>query len=351
MVLFLIPLGILCLWRLRFSGRDFQLDYIAPASTTAVNGVFTVLVLMHHIMDSGGYAGAGIWDELLSRYIHLSQLVVVPFLFFSGYGVAESLKNKPGYLKSMPKNRILKTWLHLTLALVPFFFLNLYTKAAMTIPQVLLSTVGWDSLGNSNWFMFIILALYVLTFLAYLICREKKLPSAVVTTLLACALTGALIWSGKDSYWWNTAVFFPLGIWYSYLREKIEALIQKSNKIYWFWFVLFAVLFAGTHFLYCKTDKVFLFMADGCFMMAFLLTALMKFKLGNPVLAWLGKNLFGIYILQRLPMRLLEHWSVELNPYLYTVIIFAAALLLAWLFGLLTGAIDRKLFVKKKKQP
>lgn len=349
MVWFLLPLAALCLWGVRFSGKGFHADYIAPASSTAVNGVFTVLVLMHHIQSSGAYAGAGIWDDLLIRYIHLSQLIVVPFLFFSGYGVAESLKNKPGYLLSMPKNRIAKTWLHLTLSLVPYFLLNLILGEKMGVAQVLLSTVGWDSLGNSNWFMFVILALYVLTFLSYLLAKQKKIPSAVLLSVLTCLLTAALIAAGKESYWWNTAVFFPLGVWYSYLKDKIEAILQKSNKTYWCFLALFAVLFVGAHLLFCKTQKIFFFMADGCFMMAFLLTGLMKFKIGNPVLLWLGKNLFGVYILQRLPMRLFEHFSISLNPYLYTVLVAACALLLAWLFGLLLSVIDRKLFAKKKK--
>ena len=329
MVWFLLPLAALCLWGVRFSGKGFHADYIAPASSTAVNGVFTVLVLMHHIQSSGAYAGAGIWDDLLIRYIHLSQLIVVPFLFFSGYGVAESLKNKPGYLLSMPKNRIAKTWLHLTLSLVPYFLLNLILGEKMGVAQVLLSTVGWDSLGNSNWFMFVILALYVLTFLSYLLAKQKKIPSAVLLSVLTCLLTAALIAAGKESYWWNTAVFFPLGVWYSYLKDKIEAILQKSNKTYWCFLALFAVLFVGAHLLFCKTQKIFFFMADGCFMMAFLLTGLMKFKIGNHVLLWLGKNLFGVYILQRLPMRLFEHFSISLNPYLYTVLVAACALLLA----------------------
>ena len=346
MSIFLLPLAVLCLVGIRFSGKDFRADYCAPRATACVNGVFTVLVLMHHVITSGAYNGGGLLDEIFSRYIHLSQLIVVPFLFFSGYGIAESIKNKPGYLKKMPKNRLLTTWLHLVLALVPYFMMNLCFGEEMTVWQVLLSTIGWDSLGNSNWFMFVIFALYMLVMLGYAVCREKPVPSTILTTVLTCGLTVALIAAGKESHWWNTAIFFPLGIWFSLLRPAIEKIIQKNNIVYWVCFALSAVLFAGTHFLFCKTNKVIVFMADGAFMMAFILIGLMKFKIENAVLFWLGKNLFGIYILQRLPMRFIEHFGWQINPYIYTLLIFAIALLLAFVFGKLTGIIDRKLLKK-----
>lgn len=69
----------------------------------------------------------GFGDVAVDWFIYrFSQLVVVMFLFYSGYGVGESFKRKgDGYVKSMPRHRILATLLNFDVAVIVFILLGL----------------------------------------------------------------------------------------------------------------------------------------------------------------------------------------------------------------------------------
>lgn len=72
---------------------EFNSDYMSKDTTGAINGIFVLLVFMCHI---SGYMQLGspsdkIWLDLKSW---LGQLVVVTFLFYSGYGMMCSIIKK-----------------------------------------------------------------------------------------------------------------------------------------------------------------------------------------------------------------------------------------------------------------
>ena len=347
MSIFLIPLAALCLFGMKFSGGDFRKDYMSPQSTTAVNGVFTVLVFMCHVINTSTYQTGGLADIIFKDYINIGQLVVVTFLFFSGYGIAESLRKKPGYAKKMPYRRIFKVWLSFAAALVFWLVFDLIRGTGLNARTVLLSFTGWESLGNSNWFMFVIFCLYIITCCSFILCRDRFVPGAAAVTILSAGLVAALFFADRGTHWWNTIVFYPLGMWFSLLRPYIERVIQKNNAVYWLCFAFTAAMTAVTHYLYIHWGyKQTVFMISGCFMMAFIIIALMKFTVCNKVLLWIGKNLFWIYILQRIPMAAFGAVGVSINKYLYVLICAAVTVGLTFAFSAIFKPINKKLFGK-----
>lgn len=60
----------------------------------------------------------------------------------------------------------------------------------------------------------------------------------------------------------------------------------------------------------------------------FVTLAVSLVTLGNPVLAWLGKNAFTIYIIQRLPMIVLSSAGINQIPVLFVMLSLALTLLL-----------------------
>ena len=62
--------------------------------TRCINAIFVILVFLSHvktyvILDDVWYN-----SYFLKINIYLSQLIVTTFLFFSGFGIMESIKNK-----------------------------------------------------------------------------------------------------------------------------------------------------------------------------------------------------------------------------------------------------------------
>ena len=90
---------------------------------------------------------------------------MVLFLFYSGYGVMESIIQKgETYIDRFPRHRLLQTLLNFDVAVVCFFFLNLALGIPMSFKQVGFSMIGWESIGNSNWYVFVILYCYLVSF-------------------------------------------------------------------------------------------------------------------------------------------------------------------------------------------
>lgn len=71
----------------------------------------------------------------------------------------------------------------------------------------------------------------------------------------------------------------------------------------------------------------------------------MKIKLKSKILSWFGAQVFGIYILQRLPMNFgkFMQWN-EQNIYFYFTFCFLTTVLLAVIFHKFTNWLDSKIF-------
>ena len=83
----------------------------------------------------------------------------------------------------------------------------------------------------------------------------------------------------------------------------------------------------------------------GILLMLLINVFLMRVRIGNSALAWLGKHVFLCYILQRLPMIIFE--TMGLPRYsigLFVLASAAATLLLVLIFDRLFAAFDRRLF-------
>lgn len=170
LVLVYILLLFICLIGLKFH-KGYYIDFLAIISCNAVKGFFIMLVFISHINQyimKSGYVSKNIGDDLYFTITSvIGQLMVVMFLFFSGYGIMESFKKRGGeYVSIMPKKRILTTLLNFDVAVLCFVVLNLLLGKTMHLKQVVLSFIAWDSVGNSNWYIFCILTCYLLAYLA-----------------------------------------------------------------------------------------------------------------------------------------------------------------------------------------
>ena len=72
-------------------------DYLDKNMTTTINGMFVITVFFSHFLTY--IENTNIYDQYLINILHfIGQLMVTSFLFYSGYGIYESIKNKPLYM-------------------------------------------------------------------------------------------------------------------------------------------------------------------------------------------------------------------------------------------------------------
>ena len=76
----------------------------------------------------------------------------------------------------------------------------------------------------------------------------------------------------------------------------------------------------------------------------------MRISLNNAVLRWFGKRVFGVYILQRIPMIVLSHFGAESKPVLFTAACIAITIVIAEVFERLMGRLDIALHLSKEAE-
>lgn len=340
MPIFFALLVLLCLYKIKLRPDEsgFQSDYMSVEKTTAIKGIFIIIVFFSHFKS---YVDLS-WDADIAFYKYfdmIGQRMVTPFLFYSGYGVMESISRKGmGYVHTIPKKRLLHVLAEFDIAVVIFTAVRLLLAAssangnAISLKQFLLSLVAWDSVGNSNWYIFSILIAYIATFIGFEAFRDKKIPSvAVVTALLGAFIVVLRLTGIKEPHWYNTVICYAGGMWFSILRPAVEKIMFR-NAVWIPAFIVSAALCLWS-FGFAKVNFV-LYEVSMCLFVWAIVVFTMKISVCNRILVWLGKNLFPMYIFQRLPMMIFKHFGLaDFNVYIYFAVCLACTVLISFGFS------------------
>lgn len=314
-------------------------DYLNKDSTNNIKGIFAIMILLSHFSGYVSIDSSSIYEKVI-RYFN--QLMVTIFLFYSGYGIMESIKNKKNYMKSFLSRRFLKTLIHFDLAVIIYAILNLILGNKYKITTYLLSLIGWSSIGNSNWFIFVILVLYLITYISNLLTPNKKITGIIITTILSLLLI-VILYKFKEPWWYNTILCYPCGLWYSYFKEKIEKYILSKHK--YISVIIILIIFLITH----KYSRIFItYELLSCIFCLLIVNITYIFSVGNKVLHFIGIYSFEIYILQRLSYIFFSKLPINNAP-LYFVISATSTITISILFKYLTNYIDKQLFKNTKK--
>ena len=293
------------------------------------------MVFLSHFNSYITLSGAA--DEIYIKFFRfIGQAMVALFLFYSGYGIMESIKRKGNsYVTSIPQKRLLHTIFNFDCAVLLYLILSLILGNDLTIKHILLSLIGWESLGNSNWYIFVILVLYLLTFIVFkLLSKAPHIVSVAVLGTVVCILIFVTHrYHLRASHWYDTIACYVFGMAYSLCKEKIEAIINKNVLIY-----ISLLLLSLFLFYTLKNRSVLIEIVVNLIFCALILLVTMKVTFKNKVLLWFGDHLFEVYILQRLPMIMLKRIGLlDFNVYVYFVFCLAITVLISIAFRFITS--------------
>ncbi|MDD6275948.1 MAG: acyltransferase family protein [Clostridia bacterium] len=349
MIIFLIILAGFCIYGIRFHAKIGFDDYMSPQKTGAIKGIFVFIVFLSHLRQYIILSSA-FYDQIFSYCMALfNQLIVVVFLFYSGYGVYLGICNKDDYVKTIPTKRALKVWLHFDIALILFYITGLCIGKDYSVKQLLLSFVGVKSIGNSVWFVFTIIILYLLTYFVFLIAKKHTLIGTAVLTVVTFAAVLVLIkLKGEESWWYNTMMCYPLGMWYAIAKPKIDKHLLPSFKKWLLCTALIGAVFVAMRLLYQLYDTQIIFIPMALVFAILVVLLSMRFSINNAVLRWFGKHVFGIYILQRIPMIVFSYFGLNEYPIVFSFLSLTVTLILAEVFDRLMDQLDIILHLSKK---
>lgn len=355
-ILIILPLlYILCTFRISLRGYP---DSIGREQTGAIKGFWALMILYQRGRSYLTPDAFGIHDNLFNLFLDLcGQLIVVMFLFYSGYGIMCALRrNTEAYLSTFLSHRFLKAWLMFAMAVGCFLLLDIVLGYRYTISTVLLSFTGWESIGNSNWFMFDILVLYLFTYVSLKIVVRSGLSLKGALTIIfifTLFLIICLKRADKGSWWVDTVLAYPVGMLYGLYKERFENLVRGRRWIPAFIsiFLLFVTGYAANRFgwfdsgLICIRLLRFLTFIGTSSVFALVIVMLtMKVRITSPGLTWLGRNAFAIYILQRLPMIIFAHFGLNNDWIPFFAAVMPTTFLIASLYTRFLSRLNAHLF-------
>lgn len=341
MLLFYIALLLLIISSIRYNASGYNEDYLSFDTTNAIKGIFILLVFIKHVtpyITSSGYMYDGIGDncfQIIDRYV--GQWIVAMFLFYSGYGIMESIKKKgENYISSIPFKRLLTVLLNFDVAVLIYICIrySLSGGANLELAKCVLSLIGWESMGNSNWYIFVIMLAYLLTYISFKIskCIQGSYIKPCIVTNVLLLLTMIVLSYLKESWWYDTILCFGAGLIYSNYKTQIGAFLKKHFKVSFIVFLLLLGILTVIPF-WIKGLIYNLYSIVFCIIIVMLT---MKFTISSSILVWLGQHLFPLYIYQRVLMIILSSIVggvfVANYPILYVISCLAITIIITYYY-------------------
>ena len=234
MILVYFALLALLLIGTRIDLSAFNERYLSRDTTLAIKGFFVILVFCRHFKQY-----VTLSDNIIDRmflYVDrvLGQLIVVMFLFYSGYGIiVQTMKKPEKYTRCFLKHRFIPTWVNFAICICFFIIVDIALGLIKnySLWQIILAFTGWVSIGNSTWFMFDTFVFYLLFYVSYRLVKPAKIQEGLLIFSIFSVVFAMILFVTKKSTWWNTIFCLPLGMWYGYYRVEIEFKL-RNNILY-----------------------------------------------------------------------------------------------------------------------
>lgn len=302
---------------------SYSIDFFSVDQTNVIKGIAIFFVFFNHLIN--GYLLHAV-DSLtlpldgLFVFVdeQLTQLMVGLFLFMSGYGVYESFKRKGWkYIQSIPKKRIANTIINFDIAVLIYLVVAILIGTRYDIKQIALSFFAWESVGNSNWYIFAILYCYIITYISFNILKNRSSNIIMVIVLSFVYILLMSIMKEGQTWWYSTILCYSFGLLYSKNKNNIDV---KINNKYWVSLICCAVVFCVT---YLFSGNFYFHNISACFYCLLWVIVSMKISINSKMLKWCGENLFPLYIYQRIPMSIIENACPQLlqQPYTHIYVI------------------------------
>lgn len=235
MYLYIVYLLILILFFASIRKKNFSDSFLDIAMTKNFNGLFVIMVFLSHFSQ---YVELPKYIEVLQKI--MGQLIVVPFLFVSGYGVTSGFLYKKEYKKTFLIKRVLYLYLQFVLVVSFYCLLDFILTKEFNLEKAMLylrGFTGLKSVGNSNWYIVAILLCYLTSYLGFF--KISKF-SVWISFLLICLYAVLMFSFGFDFHWYNTVFAYFAGELVALYKNRINMFfknIARGGGIYtlYFW--------------------------------------------------------------------------------------------------------------------
>lgn len=371
MWIFWIAIAVIVIWKINPAKKgEWQEEFLSLNSSKALLGLFAVLIIIHHMVQAIGFANAG----SIAVLENMGVCFVGAFFFFSGYGLYDSFRRKPDYLKGFFKKRLPSILVPFYVCIIIFIVVAIAGGTKFTTPDFIGNLTGFYLINSQMWYVVEIALFYILFYVIFRFIKNEAAAIAVmgVATVLVIVISfmrghGGLWFQGE--WWYNSTLMIFIGILVA--RYK-NAIVSFAKKVYWimlpacmgltvlFYMLTSYMLRTYSYWSETETNPGYMdkFRCLSCqipmiiFFVFSVLLLTMKAQIKNPVLDFLGKISLELYLIHNiyiLSFRANPARSIS-NNVLYIIAVLVCAILTAWVLNAVDKNIIKLLSGSAKKK-
>ena len=341
--LFFIIFCFLSAFDIKVKGVDnFFPDYMDLENTNCIKGIFVWLIIFCHKRSYGKNKNY----KYLKIIGNLGQKVVSMFLFYSSFGICESIKKKGNNYAKTLKNKAFIIFLKTQIIILMFLLANIFIlQKKITLQRYILSIILKLSLGNSNWFAFTIIIFYFYAYFSFSLAKNNIFLGIIIISLL-CFLHEKFVfyyYYPKKKYAVDTILCFVIGFYYSIIKIHLDKIMMKNDIFYFLILSITILIFYESS----KINNLFFISLSNAIFSLLVVFISMKIKLKNDFLKFMNTHSYSIYLLQRLVMMIVYQKRIFIHSDFSQIFFeFSSIFCIASLFDKYASYLD-KIFLKK----
>ena len=348
------------------------------AQTKNFLGFCAVIIVFHHISQDtcASWLNPRYIRHGLDIFVTAGYPMVAMFLFCSGFGLYKSAKAKPDFFKRFLPAHLIPILIPTVLTTAVYIGFRIWRGVSLAY-DFPFAVNGHSTYHPYIWFVPCIILLYILFYIGFGLFKKDKIGIAVVAVGTALYILFCIVF-GYGTWWFNTAHMFLVGI----LAAKYEdRLLAKSKKHYVRRLVITLILFPILWFLGNNAGGIYLsvfhhpyddvygyrcelvscifqILYTFVFVSMYYLLSL-KIKLGNRALSFFGKFTLELYLVHGIFIHMFGFFMIKEvikpvyyieNVTLFTLVVFALAIPIAWGLSLLDKKVGKMLRKKPEKK-
>ena len=361
-------LGMLLFWGSKAAAKGgWNEDATSLEQTKVLQGIMILGIALHHMAQKtcASWHPAQFRVHGLDFFLPLGYLFVGVFLFCSGLGLYKSLHTKPDYLKGFCRRRILPLVIAFYLSEFIYTGVRLLMGEPMDLLHILWNLSGLHMANGNAWYMIVMPFFYLAFWAAFRLCKKREGAAIFLVFIFTlaysvlCAAVGHQDdWWVRGEWWYNSILLFPIGLLFGRFEKKVTRFFRRG---YWIWLaVSFAAMVATFLCSEYMVDHVWGYYSAGSLgrrigysllsactqwlaalaFVAFWFLLMMKLKLGNKALAWLGGMTLEFYLMHGLFVDMFGYSFMDVakslvyikNVPLYMAVVLACSVLSSILF-------------------
>lgn len=225
-------LAVLCLLFVAFGlhyprkGQWFRADGLGREHTDALKGFAALFIVLGHLSLTLNVG------HLLPWLRQVGMFAVTVFFALSGYGLVLSYERAGFTLPHYWRKRLLTVILPYGVFTVLYVIVRLCLGEQVTPASVALSFVNGTPMVKYSWFVETILLYYCAFYAAARLAGKDTSLLCFLMLLFTVGYVLVMKKLGFDSFWYNTALCFVLGMCWACRREAITEALRSHGAVY-----------------------------------------------------------------------------------------------------------------------